>query len=133
MPRKTKVIERTGAGRKTCHSIKYRGIMASDSIKIIRTLVSDHYLLGVMSHALPNLVGLLISLLVVFYVYSAAVASWHLRNATYFTGGQRLAQLAMVWLLPIVGVAIVLSMLVPEERKRRPGWVPLLEPFILAV
>jgi hypothetical protein len=86
-----------------------------------------------MSHALPYLAGLLISLLVVLYVYSAAVASWHLRNATYFTGGQKLAQLAMIWLLPIVGVAIVLSMLGPEERKRRPGWVPLLEPFILAV
>jgi Na+/H+ antiporter NhaD/arsenite permease-like protein len=86
-----------------------------------------------MNHVLPYLVGLLIALLVVFYVYSAAVASWHLRNTTYFTRGQKLAQLAIVWLLPIVGVAFVLSMLSPEERKRRPGWVPLLEPFILAV
>lgn len=86
-----------------------------------------------MSHALPYIVGLLIALLALFYVYSAAVASWHLRNATYFTQGQKLSQLAMVWLLPIVGVAFVLSMLGPEERKRRPGWIPLLEPFILAV
>jgi hypothetical protein len=86
-----------------------------------------------MSHTLPYLIGLLIALLVLFYVYSAAVASWHLRNATYFTRGQKLAQLAIVWLLPIVGVAFVLSMLGPEERNRRPGWIPLLEPFILAV
>lgn len=85
-----------------------------------------------MNHALPYLVGLLIALLVIFYVYSAAVASWHLRHTMYFTRGQKLAQLAMVWLLPIIGVAFVLSMLGPEERKRRPGWVPLLEPFILA-
>lgn len=86
-----------------------------------------------MSHILPYIVGLLIALLVMFYVYSAGVASWHLRNAKYFTRGQKLAQLAIVWLLPIVGVAFVLSMLGPEERRRRPGWVPLLEPFILAV
>lgn len=86
-----------------------------------------------MNHALPYLLGLLIALLVLFYVYSAAVASWHLRNAIYFTRGQKLAQLAIVWLLPIFGVAFVLSMLGPEERKRSPGWVPLLEPFILAV
>lgn len=86
-----------------------------------------------MNHALPYLLGLLIGVLALLYVYSAAVASWHLRNTTYFTRGQKLAQLAIVWLLPIIGVAFVLSMLGPEERKRRPGWFPLLEPFILAV
>jgi len=85
-----------------------------------------------MSHALPYLVGLLITLLVLVYVYSAAVASWHVHNTAYFTRGQKLAQLVMIWLLPIIGVAFVLSMLGPEERKRRPGWVPLLEPLILA-
>lgn len=86
-----------------------------------------------MSHVLPYIVWLLVALLVLVYVYSAAVATWHLGNTSYFTNGQKLAQLAMIWLLPILGVAIVLSMLAPEERKRRPGWVPLLEPFILAM
>ena len=86
-----------------------------------------------MSNALPYLVGFLIALLVLFYVYSAAVASWHVHKTAYFTRGQKLAQLVMIWLLPIIGVAFVLSMLGPEERKRRPGWVPLLEPFILAM
>jgi hypothetical protein len=86
-----------------------------------------------MSQALPYLAGFLITLLVVFYVYSSAVATWHLGHATYFTRFQKLAQLAIIWLLPVFGVAIVLHMLGPEVRKRRPGWVPLLEPLVLAV
>ena len=85
-----------------------------------------------MSYALPYLVGLLVLLLVVIHVYSAAVATWHLTHTEYFSQAQKFAQLAIVWLLPIIGVAFVLSVLGPEERKRRPGWVPLLEPLILA-
>lgn len=86
-----------------------------------------------MNHALPYLVGLLIALLTLFYLYSAAVASWHLHHSSYFTRGQKMAQHALVWLLPVVGVALVLSMLDPKERARRPGWIPLLEPILLSV
>jgi hypothetical protein len=85
-----------------------------------------------MSHALPYLAGFLVALLVAFYIYSAAVATWHVRNSAYLSRSQKLAQLAIIWLLPIVGVAFVLHMLGPEERMRRPGWVPLLEPLVLA-
>lgn len=73
--------------------------------------------MGVMNHAHPYLLGLLIGVLALLYVYSAAVASWHLRNTTYFTRGQKLAQLAIVWLLPIIGVAFVLSMLGPDVAR----------------
>lgn len=86
-----------------------------------------------MSQALPYFVGLLIAVLVVFHVYSAAVATWHLGRVTYFSRFQMLAQLTIIWLLPIFGVAFVLHMLGPDVRKRRPGWVPLLEPLVLAV
>ena len=85
-----------------------------------------------MSHALPYLAGLLVALLVAFYAYSAAVVTWHVRNSAYLSRSQKLAQLAIIWLVPIVGVAFVLHMLGPEERMRRPGWVPLLEPLVLA-
>jgi uncharacterized membrane protein YgcG len=85
-----------------------------------------------MSQALPYLVGVLLALLLVFFIYSAAVTTWLLAHSEYFSRGQKLAQVAIIWLLPVIGIAIVLSMLGPEERKRRPGWVPLLEPFILS-
>lgn len=42
MPRKIKVIERIGVGRKACHSNKYSGIMAFGSLKNIRILMSVH-------------------------------------------------------------------------------------------
>jgi hypothetical protein len=85
-----------------------------------------------MSNALSILVWVLAAALLVLYVYSAAVATWHLRRTSYLTRSQRLAQLIIVWCVPIIGVAFVLHMLGPEVRRRRPGWVPLLEPLVLA-
>jgi hypothetical protein len=85
-----------------------------------------------MSQELRYLLVALLVVLLVLYVYSGAVATWHLNRSEYFTPFQKKAQLVLIWGLPIIGVAIVLQVLGPDERKVRPGWVPILEPLVLA-
>jgi hypothetical protein len=75
---------------------------------------------------------MLVALIVIWYVYGAAVASWHIANSEFFEPWQKVAQHLITWLLPVVGVAIILHTLGPDVRKRRPGWIPLLEPLVLA-
>lgn len=84
-------------------------------------------------NTLSTLAWVLVAVLLVLYVYSAAVATWHIRRTSFFTTSQKSWQIAIVWCIPIIGVAVVLHMLGPEVRKRRPGWVPLLEPLVLGV
>ena len=80
----------------------------------------------------PIEIALLIALvfLAVFHVYAAAFTSWHLSKSAYFEPGQKYAQYVIIWLLPIIGVAIVLNVLSSDVRYRRPGWVPWLD-FLL--
>lgn len=75
---------------------------------------------------------LLIGILVLWHIYGAAVASWHISASEFFEPWQKTAQHLIAWCLPILGVALILRVLGPEVRKRRPGWIPLLEPIILA-
>ena len=75
---------------------------------------------------------ILIGVLVLWHVYGAALASWHISASELFDPWQKKAQHILAWCLPIFGVAIILHMLGPVVRKRRPGWVPLLEPIILS-
>lgn len=74
----------------------------------------------------PIEITILIALifLAIFHVYMAAFTSWHLSKSAYFELGQKYAQYAIVWLIPILGVAFVLHVLSPEIRRRRPGWFP---------
>jgi len=73
-----------------------------------------------------------LGLLVLFHVYAATFASWHVSKSTYFEPGQKYAQYAIIWLLPIIGVAIVLQVLSPDVRPRSPGWVPWFEFLLVA-
>lgn len=78
------------------------------------------------------LVYILIGVLVLWHVYGAASASWHIAASELFDPWQKKAQYVIAWCLPIIGVAIIIHMLGPVLRQRRPGWIPLLEPIILA-
>ena len=74
----------------------------------------------------------LIAVLLLWHVYGASIASWHISASEVFDPWQKKAQHLLAWCLPILGVAIILHVLGPVVRKRRPGWVPLLEPLILS-
>ena len=82
----------------------------------------------------PIEVAILIALVVaaVFFIYAAAFTSWQVAKSPYFEPGQKYAQYAVIWLLPIIGVAIMLHILSPDVRRRRPGWVPWLEFLLVA-
>ena len=77
-------------------------------------------------------VWIVAGLLTLWQVYGAALASWHIARSEFFTPWQKTMQYLIAWLVPLVGVALILHMLGPEVRKRRPGWFPLLEPLVLA-
>lgn len=65
--------------------------------------------------------------LLALHVYGAAFASWHLSKSPYFEPYQKYMQLAIIWLVPILGTAFILNILGPEVRQRRPGWIPWLD------
>ncbi|MCP5158617.1 MAG: hypothetical protein H6975_04245 [Gammaproteobacteria bacterium] len=68
----------------------------------------------------------------VMYIYMAAFTSWHISRSEYFESGQKRAQHAIVWLIPILGAAFVLHMLSPDIKRKGPGWIPALEYMILS-
>jgi hypothetical protein len=70
--------------------------------------------------------------LAVFHAYAAAFTSWHVSKSAYFEPKQKYAQYAIIWLLPIIGTAIVLHVLSPEVRHRRPGWIPWIDFLLIA-
>ncbi len=82
----------------------------------------------------PIEVAILIALVVVavFFIYTAAFTSWQVAKSPYFEPRQKYAQYAIIWLLPIIGAAIVLHVLSPNVRRRRPGWVPWFEFLLVA-
>ena len=73
-------------------------------------------------------------LFLVLHLFAAAFTTWHLSKSTLFEPSQKMAHYAIVWLIPIVGVAIVLHILSPDLSpnilRRRPGWIPWCE-FLL--
>lgn len=71
-------------------------------------------------------------IVVFWHLYGAALASWHIAKSESFTPWQKTAQYLIAWLLPFVGVALILHMLGSDVRRRGPGWFPLLEPLVLA-
>jgi len=82
----------------------------------------------------PIEIAFLIALgfLAIFHVYAAAFTSWHVSKSACFEPGQKYAQYAIIWLLPIIGIAIVLHVLSSDVRRRRPGWVPWLDYLLVA-
>jgi hypothetical protein len=56
-----------------------------------------------------------IVLVVVCTLFQAAVTWWLWRNAT-FVRAEKIAQTKLIWLLPFLGAALVLSMLWEESR-----------------
>lgn len=73
-----------------------------------------------------------VTALAVIYIYMAAFTSWRLAKSDYFEPGQKYAQYAIIWLLPIIGAALVLHILAPGMPRRSPGWIPWLDYLLLA-
>ena len=82
----------------------------------------------------PIEIAILVALggLVLFALYLAAFTSWYVAHSDYFSPGQKYAQYAIIWLIPIFGAALVLQVLSPEVRQRRPGWVPWFDFLLVA-
>jgi hypothetical protein len=45
--------------------------------------------------------------------------SWRLRRSTIYDRSQKTAQAKLIWLVPVVGAAIVFSVMVSEEQYER--------------
>lgn len=75
---------------------------------------------------------LLFGVLFFWHIYGASVASWYISKSDLLDPWQKNAQHVIAWCLPFIGVASILHMLGPAVRRHRPGWIPLLEPVILA-
>lgn len=71
-----------------------------------------------------------IGILLLLYVVPAVSATLLLMRSDFFEPWQRAAQLAIVWLVPILGVAVVVAVLVPHVPRRREP-LPWLQYFIL--
>lgn len=71
-----------------------------------------------------------IGLLLLLYVVPAVSATILLLRSDFFEPWQLAAQLAIVWLVPILGVAVVVTVLAPHLPRRRES-LPWLQYFIL--
>ena len=71
-------------------------------------------------------------LLITLHIYGASLASWHLSKSLYFDPWQKRAQYFIIWLIPVIGTALVLNMLAPEISKRSLGWIPWLDGLIIS-
>lgn len=73
-----------------------------------------------------------VAALAIVYIYMAAFTSWHVAKSDYFEPGQKYAQYAIIWLLPIIGAALVLHILAPDMRRPSPGWIPWVDYLLVA-
>lgn len=69
----------------------------------------------------------------VLHIYGAAIVSWHIAASDYFDHNQKIAQYVIAWCVPVIGTAFIIHILSSDVPWRRPGWIPLLEPLVLAV
>src|SRR5271156_3724210 len=60
-----------------------------------------------------------LSLFAMVYVMICITITRHLRRSTMFDPHQKVMQLCIVWLVPILGPALVAAILLPEVRVRR--------------
>ena len=68
----------------------------------------------------PIEIAILVALvgLVLFALYLAAFTSWHVAHSDYFSPGQKTAQYAIIWLIPIIGPALVLHVQIGRASCR---------------
>jgi hypothetical protein len=57
--------------------------------------------------------------LVVFALAFQIWVTWRLRRSTIYDRSEKNAQSKLIWLLPVVGAAIVFSVLISEEQYER--------------
>lgn len=73
-----------------------------------------------------------ICVLIFIAVYGAAFVTYHTAQSDYFETNQKYMIIALAWLLPIIGPAIVFRVLSEDKPiKPRPG-VPLLDFIFLS-
>jgi hypothetical protein len=75
----------------------------------------------------PAIVGLsVLAVLALFHVVTAVGMTRLLAASHYFDRWQKVAQGAIIWLIPILGTAVVATVLAPEIKVKRKGvpWLP---------
>ncbi len=74
-----------------------------------------------------------VTALAIVYLYMSAFTSWHVAKSDYFEPAQKYAQYAIIWLIPIIGAALVLHILAPCIRQQRgPEWIPWVDYLLIA-
>jgi hypothetical protein len=71
-----------------------------------------------------------LGLLLLLYVVPGVSATILLMRSDFFESWQRAVQLAIIWCLPILGAAVVVTILAPHVPRRRES-LPWLQYFIL--
>ena len=74
----------------------------------------------------------LVAAVVALHVYGAALVTYHVAPAVEFEPGQKVAIMALAWLLPILGTAICIGALRGEMPRRQRSGFPLLDYIFLA-
>ena len=65
-------------------------------------------------------------------IYTAAFATYYVAQSELFERHQQYAIYAIAWLLPIIGPAIIISIVWPEIRATRKSGIPLIGYLFLA-
>jgi uncharacterized membrane protein YgcG len=66
-------------------------------------------------------------------VYLNLVATIHLTQSDLYSPGQKVVQLVLIWLVPIIGASIVIKLIMeePAAEKRLPGGDSFIVRFLL--
>ena len=74
----------------------------------------------------------LVAMVIAVHVYGAALVTYHVAPAVEFESRQKVAIMALAWLLPILGTAICIGALRGEMPRRQRSGFPLLDYIFLA-
>ncbi len=67
-------------------------------------------------HTSDVMVTLALVAIVVFQIW----VTWKLRQSSEYDASQKSAQTKLIWLLPLIGAAVVFAALEPEDERRPP-------------
>lgn len=78
------------------------------------------------------LIYILIAVIALLVVYSAALVTYHTARSAYFEKKQKIIIIAIAWFIPLIGPAFILTVLNEDKpRIRKPG-IPLFDLIFLS-
>ena len=78
------------------------------------------------------LVVVLVGVLAALAIYMAAFVTYHISLSEMFDRRQKILIVGFVWIVPLVGPALIVAALSEDMGKRKKGRVPLLEYLFLS-